>query len=195
MNTKSFLLVYLHIMNIIYISKIIHIVGFTAWFAGLFYLVRMFVYHTEAYDMDEPKRSILAQQFLLMEKRVYSIICNPAMIITWIFGIMMIIGYGMDWFKVNYWLHAKLLLVVLLSAYTGYCGRLIKKLAQGKTKFSSTQFRLFNEVPTLFLVFIVSVAIYKNATNPIMLILSIIGFALVLIIFTYIYKHIRVSKN
>lgn len=181
-------------MNLIYIAKIVHIVGFTAWFAGLFYLVRMFVYHTEAYDMDEPKRTILTQQFHLMEKRVYSIICNPAMIITWIFGITMIVGYGLEWFKVNYWLHAKLILVMLLSGYTGYCGGLIKNLEHGKTKFTSTQYRLFNEVPTVFLVFIVSVAIYKNATNPLMLILSIVGFAVVLVAFTYLYKRIR-TKN
>lgn len=181
-------------MNAYYIFKIVHIIGFTAWFAGLFYLVRMFVYHTEAYDEAQPKQDILKAQFHLMETRVYKIICNPAMLITWIFGLLMIYHNGMDWFKVNYWLHAKLVLVFLLSGYMGYCKTLIKQLKEGKTKFSSTQFRLFNEVPTLFLILIVSTAIFKNATNPLILGVSIVGVMISLILLTKLYKRIR-EKN
>ena len=101
-------------MNAIYIFKIIHIVGFVAWFAGLFYLVRMFVYHTEAYDYDEPKKGILRDQFNVMEWRVYKIICNPAMMITWTFGLLMIYVYGYEWFAVNHWLHFKIVLLILV---------------------------------------------------------------------------------
>lgn len=181
-------------MNAYYIFKIVHIVGFTAWFAGMFYLVRMFVYHTEAYDEPQPKQDILKAQFHLMEHRVYKIICNPAMMITWIFGLLMIYHNGLDWLKVNYWLHAKLLLVLLLSGYQGYCKKLIKQLAIGKTKFSSTQFRLFNEVPTLFLILIASIAVFKNATNPVILVASIVGVMVTLVLFTRLYKKIR-EKN
>ena len=185
-------------MNAYYIFKIVHIVGFTAWFAGLFYLVRMFVYHTEAYDDDQPRQDILRDQFHLMENRVYKIICNPGMILTWIFGLLMIFtmvnNNGWEWLKANYWLHGKLLLVFLLSGYQGYCGSLIKKLKTGKTKFSSTQFRLFNEVPTLFLILIASIAVFKNATNPFVLVASIIGVMGTLIFFTRLYKKIR-AKN
>ena len=181
------------ILNAIYIFKVVHIIGFVSWFAGLFYLVRMFVYHTEAYDEPEPKKEILRNQFHLMEKRVYSIICNPAMNITWIFGFLMIYTYGYDWFKVNTWLHFKLVILVLMSGYQSYCKTLIKKLETGKTGFSSTQFRLFNEVPTLFLILISSIAVFKNGTNPYILIASIIGVIIILIGLTKLYKKIRES--
>lgn len=182
-------------MNSYFIFKIVHIVGFTAWFAGMFYLVRMFVYHTEAYDEAQPKQDILKAQFHLMETRVYKIICNPAMTITWIFGLLMIYSNGLEWFKVNYWLHAKLLLVFFLSGYQGYCKSLIAKLKEGKTGFTSTQFRLFNEVPTVFLILIASVAVFRNNTNPLVLIVSIIGVIIALVLFTKLYKRIRESKK
>ena len=186
-------------MNAYYIFKIVHIVGFTAWFAGMFYLVRMFVYHTEAYDEPQPKQDILKAQFNIMEWRVYKIICNPAMIITWIFGLgmigLMVHDTGWGWLKANYWLHGKLLLVFLLSGYQGYCKSLIKKLEKGKTGFSSTQFRLFNEVPTMFLILIASIAVFKNATNPLVLIVSIIAVMGVLVFFTKLYKKIRENKS
>lgn len=181
-------------MNAYYIFKILHIIGFTAWFAGMFYLVRMFVYHTEAYDEPQPKQDILKAQFHLMESRVYKIICNPAMTITWVFGLLMIYSNGIDWFKIQYWLHAKLLLVFLLSGYQGYCKSLITQLKDGKTKFTSTQFRLFNEVPTIFLILIVSTAVFKNSTNPLILTVSIIGVIISLVLLTKLYKKIR-EKN
>ena len=182
-------------MNAIFIFKILHIVGFVSWFAGLFYLVRMMVYHTEAYDRPQPEQDILRAQFHLMEMRVYKIICNPAMIVTWIGGLMMIYLYcnklGMEWLKMNHWLLFKILLVFFMSGYLGYCKKLITQLKEGKTKFSSTQFRLFNEVPTLFLVLISSVAVFKNATNPVILVASIIGLAIVLVLLTKLYKRVR----
>jgi putative membrane protein len=134
-----------------------------------------------------------------MEWRVYKIICNPAMIITWIFGIsmigVMVHDTGWGWLKANYWLHGKLLLVFLLSGYQGYCKSLIKKLEKGKTGFSSTQFRLFNEVPTLFLILISSIAVFKNATNPLVLVISIVVVMVVLVLFTKLYKKIRENKK
>lgn len=181
------------ILSAIYVFKIVHIIGFVAWFAGLFYLVRMFVYHTEAYDYDEPKKQILRDQYSLMEKRVYGIICNPAMMITWTFGILMIIKYGYDWFAVNTWLHFKLVFLILMTVYQMYCKRLIKKLEIGKTGFSSTQFRLFNEVPTLFLIVISSIAVFKNGTNPYILVASILGVVIALVLLTKLYKKIRES--
>jgi len=181
-------------MAILYL-KAFHIVGFVAWFAGLFYLVRMFVYHTEAYDYEEPKKDILRSQFNLMEWRVYSIICNPAMMITWTFGLLMIYFYGFEWFKVNHWLHFKILLLILMTGYHLYCKSLIRKLEKGKTGFSSTKFRLFNEVPTLFLILISSIAVFKNGTNPLILVVSIVGVILLLVVMTKIYKNIRDSKN
>ncbi len=146
----------------ILIFKTLHIVGFTAWFAGLFYLVRMFVYHREAYDLGSPADQILKDRYALMERRVYGIICNPAMTITWIAGVGMIYLYGWDWFKVNGWLHVKLLMVILLSGYQGYCKKYMVMLAQGKSNFTSFQLRLINEVPALFLIFTVILAVFKR---------------------------------
>ena len=183
------------ILNAIYIFKIVHIVGFVAWFAGLFYLVRMFVYHTEANTHEEPKKNILRTQFNLMEWRVYKIICNPAMMITWAFGLLMIYSYGYEWFAVNYWLHFKITLLILMTVYHLYCKRLIRKLEVGTTGFTSMQFRLFNEVPTLFLILISSIAVFKNQTNPLILIVSIIGVIVFLVVMTKVYKKVRESKK
>lgn len=179
----------------ILILKITHIFGFVAWFAGLFYLVRMFVYHTEAYDNDNPRRDILREQYHLMEKRAYTIICNPAIVITWMAGIGMIVAYGMDWLKYNHWLHVKLLLLLGLTYYHWYCGKIIDKLKEAKTSFSSTGFRLFNEVPTLFLVLIASLAVLKNSVNYGILILSIIGIGIVLFLLTKLYKRLRDANS
>jgi len=185
-------------MNAYYILKIVHIVGFVSWFAGLFYLVRMFVYHTEAYDAPQPDQDILKNQFHLMEKRVYGIICTPAMIITWICGLgmigTMVYNTSWEWLGANYWLHGKILLVIIMSGYQGYCKRLIRKLKQGKTSFSSTQFRLFNEVPTLLLILISAIAVYKNNTNYVVLLVSILVVMIVLVLLTRLYKQIR-SRN
>ena len=178
-------------LNTIYIFKIIHIVGFVAWFAGLFYLVRMFVYHTEAYDDDEPQKGILTAQFNKMEWRVYKIICNPAMMITWTFGLLMMYFYGYEWFKVNTWLHIKIVFLIIMTVYHLYCKRLIKRLEEGKTGFSSTKFRLFNEVPTVLLIVIVSIAIFKNTVNPIILTAVTLGVIVLLVLFTFLYKKMR----
>lgn len=175
----------------ILIYKTIHIIAVVSWFAGLFYLGRMFVYHREALDKPEPDRTILIDQITIMEHRVYKIIMNQAMILSWVFGILMIYQYGMEWFKLNTWLHYKILLVIGLTGYHLYCNKMISYLGKGKLPMSSMGFRLFNEVPTIFLITIVALAIFKNATNPITLFVSILAIILLLILLTLLYKKIR----
>ncbi|MEL6945933.1 MAG: CopD family protein, partial [Bacteroidota bacterium] len=80
--------------NLLYFLKALHVIGFVSWFAGLFYLVRIFVYHVEASEKTEPERSVLTQEFMQMQKRVYKIICNPAMMLTWTAGLGML-GLGL----------------------------------------------------------------------------------------------------
>ncbi|MHC5827556.1 MAG: protoporphyrinogen oxidase HemJ, partial [Nostoc sp.] len=107
--------------------KAFHIVGFVVWFAGLFYLVRLFIYHVEANLEPEPARTILKNQYQIMEKRLYYIITNPGMFVT----IAMAIGLVStepDILKEG-WLHIKLLFVAILIGYHHYCARLMKKLA------------------------------------------------------------------
>ncbi len=140
--------------------KSFHIVGFTVWFAGLFYLVRLFIYHVEANDKPEPARSILKKQYQIMEKRLYSIITTPGMLLT----IAMAAGIISTEPEIIHerWLHIKIGLVVLLLGYHHYCKTLMKKLAVDECKWSGQQLRALNELPTLFLVAIVLLAIFKN---------------------------------
>lgn len=151
----------------LFFLKALHVVGFVAWFAGLFYLVRMFVYHEEAHDRPAPEDEILKRQYNLMEWRVYRIICNPAMMITWTAGLIML-GLGLYSTSVpNYlsmgtpgWMHFKLLLLVLLTIYHLWSKRLILRMESGERPFSSWQYRLLNELPTLFLILIAYTAVY-----------------------------------
>jgi len=165
-----------------------------AWFVGLFYLIRLFVYHVEALDKPEPDKSILVSQYHIMEKRLFRIIMKPAMILTWVCGISLIVIRGMEYFQANYWLHAKLVLVFLLSGYTEYAGKMISKLQSGHKIMSSHKMRLFNEVPTLFLVTIILLAVYKNLLNFGYTIAGIILFAIVLVLLTRLYRRIRLNK-
>ena len=175
--------------------KVIHIVGFVAWFSGLFYLIRMFVYYAEALDKGEPDRTILSDQFKLMQDRVYRIITIPALNTTWIFGITMIVMYGWEWFKLSHWLHLKLVLLFGLSYYTYYCGDIVKKISKGEPTFSSQKFRMLNEVPTLFLLCIVLLAILKNLKTFAMTIPAIVLFGLALYLGVKWYKGYRMKNG
>ncbi|GAA6619101.1 protoporphyrinogen oxidase HemJ [Scytonema sp. NUACC26] len=140
--------------------KAFHIVGIVVWFAGLFYLVRLFIYHVEANEEPEPARTILKNQYQIMEKRLYNIITNPGMFLT----VAMAIGLLTTEPEVlkQGWLHFKLGFVVLLLGYHHYCKRLMKQLAKDECKWSSKQLRALNEAPTVMLVVIVLLAVFKN---------------------------------
>ncbi len=140
--------------------KAFHFVGIVVWFAGLFYLVRLFVYHLEADQQPEPASSILKTQYTLMEKRLYNLITTPGMVLT----IAMAVGLVTTEPTVLQagWLHIKLTLVVLLMGYHFYCGRLMGKLADGHCRWSGQGMRGLNEVPTVVLVLVVLLAVFKN---------------------------------
>jgi putative membrane protein len=142
--------------------KALHVIGFVAWFAGLFYLVRVLIYQTEALDSPQPERDILSKQFGLMAQRVYKAICNPAMMLTWGFGLAML---AMNTAYLQQpWMHVKLLLLALLTGYHLYCKGIMRKLAEGQRPLSSLGLRLLNEVATVFLVAIALVAVLgRNA--------------------------------
>lgn len=180
---------------VILLLKTLHIVGFTAWFAGLFYLVRIFVYHTEAFAKADPKQRILRDQYEIMESRVYKIICNPAMMITWLCGLGMLYLYGWEWFAVNHWLHIKLVLLIGLTIYHLACKRMIPQLVSGPNGWSSYSYRLFNEVPTLLLVSIVTLAVFRDGTDLVKAAGSIFVLGLVLVLITKMYKRARENTN
>lgn len=171
--------------------KSLHIVGAVGWFGGLFYLVRIFVYHKEALSLPSPDREILIKQYRIMEDRVYRIICKQGMYITWVFGILMIFLYGMDWMAANGWLHVKLLLVVLLTGYQHYCKGIIRKLADDTATYSSFGFRLLNEVPSILLLMIVLLAVYRNTIDYPKAILGIAIFGLLIYLIARRYKTLR----
>uniref|UniRef100_B8HTV0 Protoporphyrinogen IX oxidase n=1 Tax=Cyanothece sp. (strain PCC 7425 / ATCC 29141) TaxID=395961 RepID=B8HTV0_CYAP4 len=140
--------------------KSFHIIGFVAWFAGLFYLPRLFVYHIEAEERPEAVRAVLKEEFSLMEKRLYKLIMNPAMIFT------ILMAIGLVWTEPEVlkqpWLHVKLVFVLLLVGFHHYCGSVMKKLAAGTCTITAIRMRQLNEVPTILLGLVVLLAIFKS---------------------------------
>jgi len=140
--------------------KAFHIIGVVVWFAGLFYLVRLFIYHVEAEANPEPAKSILTEQYTLMEKRLYGIITTPGMIVTVVMAVG-ILTQVPDMLH-DTWLHIKLAFVLVLMGYHFYCRRLMKRLEAGTCNWTGQQLRALNEFPTLLLVVIVMLVIFKN---------------------------------
>lgn len=140
--------------------KSFHIVGFVAWFAGLFYLPRLFIYHIEAEERPEPAKTILKQEFSLLEKRLYKLIMMPAMIFTIVMAVGII--YTEPEILRQTWLHVKIFFVLLLVGFHFYCGRLMHQLEQGTCARNSMQMRRINEIPTVLLGLVVLLAIFKG---------------------------------
>ncbi|NEO37798.1 MAG: protoporphyrinogen oxidase HemJ [Moorea sp. SIOASIH] len=141
--------------------KAFHFIGVVVWFAGLFYLVRLFVYHAEASQEPEPAQTILKNQYEIMEKRLYHIITTPGMVVT----VAMAIGLLLTEPEVlkQGWLHIKLAFVALLLVYHFYCGRIMRRLAANECSWTGQQFRALNEAPTVLLMVIVLLAVFKNS--------------------------------
>ena len=138
--------------NIYLFIKSIHIISFTAWMAGMLYLPRLFVYHSEK------KLDISTyNKFLLMERKLIKIIMNPAMVVTWLLGFSMIIINN----SVELWLLVKLLFVILLSACHGFFITCYKRFYYKNNKYNDKFFRIINEIPTVFLIAIVFLAVFK----------------------------------
>ncbi|KPP99195.1 protoporphyrinogen oxidase HemJ [Marinobacter sp. HL-58] len=134
--------------------KALHIIAMVCWFAGIFYLPRLFVYHAACED--EPGR----ERFKIMERKLYRGITTPSMVATVIFGLWLI-SYNVQGYMSQGWLHAKLLLVVLLIVYHFYCGHLVKVFRDDRNTRSHVFYRWFNEVPVLVLVAVVILASVK----------------------------------
>ena len=132
--------------------KAIHLIAVICWFAGLFYLTRLFVYHA----MAEEKNN---EMLKTMERKLYKYIMNPSMVVTWVFGLWML--YLIPEWMQSGWLHAKLTLVVLLTGYHHVCGKYVKIFAADANKKSHKFYRYFNEIPTVLLIVIVFLVILK----------------------------------
>ena len=142
-------------MNYYLLFKSLHIIAVISWMAGLLYLPRIFVYHVENSEKKET-----TEIFEVMEKRLYFYIMRPAMILSWLFGIILIYISGIDIFS-QLWMHIKLGLVVLLTIYHEYLGTCLKSLKLKINTKTSRFFRIINEVPTIILIFIIFIVIFK----------------------------------
>lgn len=164
-------------MDLILIAKAIHVVGFISWFAGLFYLGRVLVNHADTENLtplagDEPvatrnrlKKEILHEEYAATAARVYRIIVNPAMMITWGAGLLMVVlNPGYFYAGTSGWLLVKLLFVTLLVGYQLYTKvKLMVPMAAGQRPWTDWQLRLWNEVPTFFLVSVPFLAVFGKA--------------------------------
>lgn len=168
--------------------KSLHIIFVVTWFAGLFYMVRLFIYTTEAHSKGEPDRSILLDQLLLMQKRLWTIISWPSAIITLIVGTWLAIESG---FWTQVWFHLKLLFVIGLFLYHLLCHKLYKQMKHGVFKYTSTQLRIWNEVATLFLFAIVFIVVLKSALSWIWGVGGLILIGILLMLGIKLYKKIR----
>jgi putative membrane protein len=131
--------------------KAFHVIFVVTWFAGLFYLPRLFVYHALTSDTAGVER------FKLMERKLYYGIMTPGAIVAVVLGLWLWLGYGIG----GGWLHAKLALVILLIAYHVYCGRLLKAFRQDRNRHSHVWYRWFNELPVLILIAVVLLVVLK----------------------------------
>ena len=141
-------------MNSYLLFKSLHLIATISWMAGLLYLPRIFVYHSENHD------EIITTVFKTMERKLYYFIMTPAMILSWVFGLVLIHEIGFQQLA-NLWLQLKLILVTLLTAYHFYLGLLLNQFEFDQNKRSSKFYRYINEIPTLLLILIIFIVIFK----------------------------------
>tara|TARA_B100000965_G_scaffold192453_1_gene160674 strand:- start:30 stop:464 length:435 start_codon:yes stop_codon:yes gene_type:complete len=142
-------------MNFYLTIKALHLIAVISWMAGLLYLPRIYVYHVE-----NSQNKDVINIFQVMEKRLYFYIMRPAMILTWIFGIILIYLSGIEIFS-QLWLQSKLVLVILLSIYHEYLGKCLYSLKNGTNTRSAKYFRVINEIPTIILILVIFIVIFK----------------------------------
>ena len=142
-------------MNSYLLFKSLHLIAVISWMAGLLYLPRIFVYHVENKEKKEA-----TDIFEVMERKLFFYIMRPAMIFTWIFGLILIYLNGNEIFS-QLWMQIKIVLIILLSVYNGYLGKCLVSLKNNSNTKSSKFFRIMNEVPTIMLIFIVFLVVFK----------------------------------
>ena len=141
-------------MNFYLLFKSLHLISVISWMAGLLYLPRIFVYHSEASHVSQ------IEVFKVMERKLYNFIMMPAMILSWLFGILLIHSLGISVFS-ELWMQTKGVLVLLLTHYHFYLGKCVRLFGDDKNTNSSKFFRIINEVPTILLILIVFIVIFK----------------------------------
>ena len=145
-------------MNTYLLFKSIHLIAVISWMAGLLYLPRIFVYHSTA--VENKKSEDLMSTFKVMERRLFIYIMNPAMIVSWIFGILLI--YTVDIVNLSsLWLQLKLLFVIILTIYHFFLFQCLRKFAENSNSYSAKFYRIINEIPTVLLITIIFIIVFK----------------------------------
>ena len=145
-------------MNTYLLFKSIHLIAVISWMAGLLYLPRIFVYHAES--INSKKSEDLMSTFKVMERRLFIYIMNPAMIVSWIFGAFLIHTIGMDNFG-SIWLQLKLIFVIILTVYHFFLFECLRKFAENNNSYSPRFYRIINEIPTILLISIIIIVVFK----------------------------------
>ncbi|CAM4130908.1 CopD family protein [Zobellia nedashkovskayae] len=172
--------------------KALHLIFVVTWFAGLFYIPRLFIYHIEASAKSSPEKEILTKQLKLMTKRLWFIITWPSAVLATVFGIWLLILIPV-WLE-QPWMHVKLAFVVLLIVYHLKSHQIFKQLQRDEIKYSSKFMRIYNEGATLILFAVVFLVILKSAFNWIFGVIGIIVLGILLMLGIKLYNRIR-SKN
>ena len=175
------------------VLKSLHLIFMVSWFAGLFYMVRLFIYSVEALDENEPKRTILYDQFLIMQKRLWWIITTPSMIITVFCGFSMIF-LNIEYYAKTPWMHIKLAFVLCLIIYHFISQGIYFNLLQKKPTWTSMKLRMWNEVATLLLVSIIFVVVLKDSFSWIKGVTGFLAVTILLFSGIKLYKKYR-SKS
>ena len=171
--------------------KALHIIFVVTWFAGMFYIVRLFIYQREAQDKDEPERSILTRQLSLMAKRLWFGITWPSAVLTLVVGPVM----WYYWNSLPNWLAVKLGFVTGLYAYFFSLHAIFRQQSKGIYKWSSQQLRIWNEVATIFLITIVMLATVKDGMSWLWGLIGLVGFVVILMSAIRIYKTLRKGRE
>jgi protoporphyrinogen IX oxidase len=171
----------------------LHIIFMVAWFAALFYMPRLLIYHTEAQKKDEPARSILSEQFKIMQSRLWNIIAWPALALTWIFGLWMLF-LNLD-LLTQAWFVLKLIFVCTLTLFHLQTHSLHKQLVNGQYKWSSLRLRLWNEVATILLFAIVFLVVPKQNSGWVWVTLGILALVAAIFAGVAIYKANREKQE
>ena len=179
-------------MDFLYV-KALHIIFVVTWFAGLFYIVRLFIYQTEAEQKPEPAKEILQTQYKLMSKRLWYIITWPSAVLASVFAFWML--YTNPYYLEEPWMLIKLSFVFALYFYHGYCHKIFIKLQNNVVKYTALKLRIFNEVSTILLFAIVFLVTVKSAINWIWGVVGIILFGILMMLGIKLYKTLREKKN
>ena len=145
-------------MNTYLLFKSIHLIALISWMAGLLYLPRIFVYHSDAVKNNKSKD--LISTFKIMERRLFIYIMNPAMIASWIFGGLLIHTIGIDNLN-SLWLQLKLLFVIILTIYHFFLFQCLRKFTEDNNSYSPRFYRIINEIPTVLLIAIIFIIVFK----------------------------------